>query len=295
MKRATAFLFILTAILLLTSACSGAQMSAELKASPTPTPLDLPGGAPDASPVASEVPTAAPTQEQKSNLYDPSIFIIEAAGDWQQEIAPGYFVNYHVELYLDKIDANDNRRTEGSYTGVFYMSAEVDAEDFISDMLSDVPVAAQFDVSGEAVSDNFGIYLNTTDDKAWVDYSILDENGNPLPLTQDTPVARGSFTVMSRNIYLSAHAQGAQGETVDYEDAKASGEAFDINYVFHVQPDDAEASGTRKVTIFMSGESFSHTMEGTLRRVAGYPEDVNDYVNSPEYQNNTTRAKLNGD
>lgn len=291
MKKAIALI-----LLMVCFACYGcATGGGDTMPSPTPTDGAVLGGAPGSAPEQPDEPGQENEGEQPKRLMDPSIFIIEASGDWQQEIAPGYFVNYHTELYLDKVDANDNRRTEGSYTGVFYMSAEVDADDFISEMLGDAPVAAQFDLSGEALSDNFGIYLNTTDDKAWVDYSILDENGNPLPLTRDTPVSKGSFTVVARNIYLSAHAQGAQGETVNYEDAKANGEAYDINYVFHVQPDGAEASGTRKVVIFMSGQNFSHTMEGTLRRISGYPEDVSDYFDSPEYQNNTTRAKLNGD
>ncbi|MCE5235600.1 MAG: hypothetical protein ABFC62_02575 [Clostridiaceae bacterium] len=294
MKRTFFAVLVLLVILLAVSACAGGG-GGSAAAPPSPTPDAGPGGVPGDKPADSAAPTPQATEAQKKNIYDPSIFIIEASGDWKQEIAAGYFVNYHVDLYLHKIDANDNRRTEGSYDGVFYVDSAVDAEGYIGSMLQGVPVDITFAVGGEAVADNFGIYLNTSEDKAWADYSILDENGNALPLTQDTPVSRGSFVAVARNIYLEAHAQGAQGERVDYEDAKGTGEAFDINYVVHVAPDSAEANGTRKVTIQLYSENFSQVIEGTMRRIPGYPEDVSDYLNSQEFANNPARAKLSGE
>ena len=297
MKRSYATVLLLMVLLLMVSACSGGREAGGQKANGlavSPTPTLLPGGVPNGSPEATAMPTPAATQEQKSKLYDPSIFVIEASGDWQEEVAPSYFVNYHVDIYLQKIDQNDNRRTEGSYDGVFYMNMQLDANGFFSEMIGDAPFEMQFNGGGEAVADNLALSLNTPDDKAWTDYSILDENGNPLPLTQDTPVSKGSFVVMSRNIYIAAHGRG-ESVTLDYEDAKSQGNAFDVNYVIHAAPDTAESGNTRKVTILISGEGFSHTIEGTMRRLPGYLEDVNDYFNSPEYQNNPARSKLGGE
>jgi hypothetical protein len=37
--------------------------------------------------------------------------------------------------------------------------------------------------------------------------------------------------------------------------------------------------------ISLSGEGFSVTLDGTMRRIPGYPEDVSDYLNSQDYQN----------
>lgn len=298
MKRTFFAVLVLLVILLAVSACAqGGGENAAASPSPTPSaePGSIPGGAPGDKPADSAAPTPQASEEPKKNIYDPSIFIIEASGDWKEEIAEGYFVNYHMDLYLHKIDANDNRRSEGSYEGVFYVNSAVDAEGFIGSMLQGVPVDISFALGGEVVADNFAIYLNTSDDKAWTDYSILDENGNALPLTRDTPVSRGSFVVVARNVYLEAHAKGAQGERVDYEDAKGSGEAYDINYVVHVQPDGAEANGSRKVIFHFYSATFSKVIEGTMRRISGYPEDVSDYLNSTEYANNPARTKLNGD
>jgi hypothetical protein len=242
---------------------------------------------PQGTPIPPE-PTALPAPtEVKRSLYDPSIFVIEAKGSWQIEIAPGYFADYECEIYLHKIDANDNRAVAGSYQGVFWMQTSLDTAEYIKEMLGDVPIDMSFDAGGEAVSDNLGISLNTSDDKAWTDYSILGEDGNPLPLTQDTPVGKGSFVAIAKEIYLVAKAQGAQGEKVDYSSEEGSGDEVDINYVIHVEPDEMESGNTRKVTIHLSGEGFSQVIEGEMRRLPGYPEDVSDYLNSPAYQNST--------
>ena len=97
-------------------------------------------------------------------LYE--VITIEISGEWQNEIAPEYYANNECEIYLHKIDANDNRAVAGSYQGVFWMKTSLDASGFISDMLGDAPIDMSFDAGGEAVCDNLGISLNTTDDKA---------------------------------------------------------------------------------------------------------------------------------
>lgn len=264
-------------------ACGGAPAGTGASPTPTPTPTSLPVGAPGSpQPTAGSSPSAAPSQSQ-SSLYDPSIFIIEISGEWQQELAPEYYANNECEIYLHKVDSNDNRAVAGSYEGILWMKTTLDTSGYISEMLGDVPFDLSFDAGGEAICDNLSISLNTTDDKAWTNYNILDSDGNPLPLTQDTPVGKGSFVTVAKSVYLEAHGQGAQGEKVDYSDA-SSGDVTDVNYVIHVEPDTMESGGQRKVVISLSGEGFSVTLDGTMRRIPGYPEDVSDYFNSKEYQ-----------
>ena len=286
MKKAFIAIILISAFLL--SACSGNPGAiAEASASPAPSESDeiiLPDG-PDPQ---SEQPTQAATQSpaasaSKGSLYDPSIFVIEASDSWQDELAPGYFSNNECEIYLHKIDSNDNRQVEGSYQGMFWMKTSLDTGEFIKDMIGDAPIDISFDAGGEAVCDNLGISLNTTDDKAWTNYNISGEDGNPLPLTRDTPVGKGSFVVVSKAVYLEAHASGAQGEKVDYSDA-AEGDVFDVNYVIHVQPGTPQ-SGNREVVINLSGENFNRTIKGVMKILPGYPEDVADYTNSDEYNN----------
>jgi hypothetical protein len=221
-------------------------------------------------------------------LYDPSIFVIEASGTWQQELADGFLSNSEFELYLDKIDPNDNRAVEGSYNGVFWTKTTLDTSGLIGDMLKDVPMTASMNGGAEAVCDNLAISINTTDDKGWVDYSITGEDGKPLPLTQDTPVAKGSFATVVKDVYLEAKASGAQGEKVDYSKFSKD-QLTDVNYIIHVEPNSAESGGQRKVIINLSGENFNKTVEGVMRRLPGYPEDVSKYLSSSEYENSAKK------
>jgi hypothetical protein len=283
------FIPIFLCLVLLLGACGQKSQEGALVegASPAPSPegVILPGGSNGTATPPAETAAPAPTP-YKSDLYDPSIFVIEAKGTQRQELAPGYYADYECEMYLHKIDANDNRAVAGSYQGVFWMNVTIDAADYISDMLNGAPIDITFGAGGEAVCDNLGISLNTTDDKMWTDYSIKGEDGNPLPLTREMPVGKGSFVTVAKNVYLEAHASGAQGEKVDYSDA-SSGDLIDVNYVINVEPDSAESNAERKVVINLSGEGFNINMEGVLRRLPGYPEDVEKYYNSDGYKNST--------
>ncbi len=274
----------LTACLLLIMLLCACSAKPGLSAA-TPTPTFAPNSAPDSGGKPTPAPTQAPTPVPTSQVkpYDPSIFVIQAKGTWREEIAKDYFVDYQCEIYLHKIDANDNRAVAGSYQGMFWMSANIDAAGFISDMLKDVPMQASFDAGGEAVCDNLAISLNTTDDKAWVNYSIPGKDGAPLPLTRDTPVGKGSFVAVAKSVYLEAKARGAQGEKVDYSTTEGSGNEVDVSYVIHVEPDTMEQSTERKVVFYMTTGSSSFTVEGTMRRLPGYPEDVSKYLDSKEY------------
>jgi len=273
--------------MLLVAACGGKDLPAgdTPAATATPDTIILPGGSSEPAPTSAPA-TPAPTApaEDESKLLDPSIYVIHAQSTWQQELAEGYYANYECELYLHKIDANDNRVSTGAYEGYFWMNVTLDAADFIKEMLGDAPIDMAFEGGGEALSDNFGIYLNITDDKAWMDYTIPDDSGNPRPLSQDMPVARGSFVAVAKNVYLAAQATGAQGEKLDYSDFPKD-QLTDISYVVNMQADSAEASGVRKVVFYFTdsnGNTF--TVEGTMTRLPGYPEDVSDYLNSQAYQ-----------
>lgn len=280
---------ILFCFVLLASACGGKnEPQVDVQPAETRTATSVTNMGSDAPTPKPVEPTAAPVATESPNKpYDPSIFIIEASDTWRDELAPEYFADYSVEIYLHKIDANDNRAVAGSYDGVFWMQTTLDTSGYIKNMLGDVPVEMTYEAGGEVVSDNLAISLNTSDDKAWTDYAILGEDGQPLPLSQEMPVARGSFVTVAKQVYLDAHASGAQGEKLDYSTTEGTGQEITINYVIHVMADSEESDGQRKVIINMSGEGFNKTIEGTMRRIPGYPEDVSDYLNSPAYQNST--------
>lgn len=286
MKKMLVIVF-MVALLFLSACGKNVGSISALTPSPSPSPTinsgdpKLPADSSKPSQTAAQSP--APTGEKKSDLYDPSIFIIQASGNWKDEIAAGYFANYECEIYLKKIDSNNNRVTAGSYDGFFWMKIDLDTDQFIKDMLKDAPVVAQFNAGGEAICDNLAVTLSAEDDKAWVNYSIPDKDGKPLPLTRDTPVGKGSFVAVSKSVYLDAVARGAQGEKVDYHKT-GEGDETDVRYVIHVEPDASESGTSRKVVIQISIEGTSITLNGTMKRIAGYPEDVLKYANSSEYQ-----------
>lgn len=288
MKK-TLMLFMLAVLLLLT-ACG--KDAAAPGATPTPTPVaaqktgdpSLPGnGGQNTAPPAETAPPKATEEARKSNLYDPSIYVIEASGTWQEELEKGYYANFEAEIYLDKVDSNNNRVVAGAYQGFCWINVKLDAAEWIEDMLKDVPMEMTFDAGGESICDNLGIFLSAEDDKAWVDYTILDDEGKPLPLTQDTPVAKGSFVTVGKEAYVDAKVRGAQGEKVDYANTASGGEV-DVNYVIHVEPDSMEQGAVRNVKIHLFGEGFSTVLDGTLKRLAGYPDDVAKYATDAPYQ-----------
>lgn len=288
MKRT--LVFVMLVVLLFLTACG--KDAAAPGGAPTPTPASaqktqdppLPGngGQNTASPKETASPQAT-EEARKSNLYDPSIFVIEASGTWQQEIEKGYYANYEAEIYLDKVDSNDNRAVAGAYQGFCWINVTLDTAEWIAEMLQGVPIDMTFEGGGEAICDNLGIYLSAQDDKAWVDYTILDDNGNPLPLTQDTPVAKGSFVTVGKQAYVDAKVRGAQGERLDYANSGSGGEV-DVNYIIHVEPDSMEQNGVRNVKIHLFGEGFSTVLDGTLKRLPGYPEDVAKYASDAPAQ-----------
>jgi hypothetical protein len=285
MKKALS-LIVVSLILLLSACGGGSDIPPGGSATPTPSDIILPG-VPGGT--QNPEPTDGPSASQyKSKLYDPSIFVIQASGTSRQELAPGFYADYECDIYLHKVDANDNRVSTGVYQGVFWMKVTSDTEGFISDMIGSAPIDISFDVGGEAVCDTLGIMLNITDDKAWVNYSIAGEDGKPIPLTQDAPVGKGSFVAVAKNVYLKALASGAQGEKIDYSDA-SQGDLTDVNYVINVEPDDMESGARRNLVINLNGEGFNFTLKGEMLRLPGYPEDVSDYFNSDYKQNSAWR------
>jgi hypothetical protein len=259
-------------------ACAACGPAASTDASPAPGGVDGKAGEGD---------TADGQQaggKTKSDLYDPSIFIIEASGTWRQELAPGYFADYECEFYIDKTDANDNRDEAGLYTGVFWMKTTLDTDEYLDDLLKDVPADVQLDAGGEGICDNLTVHLRADYNKEeWADYSVPDDKGNMVQPAAGVSVAKGEFIAVGKAAYLEARAQGAQGEKLDYKNSGASDE--ELSYVLQVAPDAAKTATQRSVTIYLSnGKGMSATLKGKMRIQPGYPEDMLEYTNAGKQQ-----------
>jgi hypothetical protein len=285
----------LVAVVVLLSAVSGCaaekkdvQQSVGASSSPEETSIPGlsvpagPGGAQDGQENTSpgETDESQESPGKTSMIYDPSIYVIEAKGTWQQELAPGYYANCECELYIDKVDSNDSRKASGLYTGVFWMNVTLDADDFISDLLKDVPIDMSFAGGGEGICDNLTMHLlDGYMRDPFENFDIPAEGGEPLSPAQEALADSGSFIVSNATAYLEAHAQGAQGEELNYEDNKTTD--TEMSYVIHVAPDPSSTATELKVTIYLTSSNGAPvTLEGTWRRLPGYPEDILEYANS---------------
>ena len=282
-------ILIVLSVLFAFAGCDKKETAAPPSGLPSPSEegpplLDGPQGGPtgdvnpSASPDATDSGQASPGSS--SGLYDPSIYVIEAEGSWQMELAPGYYANYECEMYIDKVDSNDNRKASGLYTGVFWLKVTLDAGEFISDLLKNAPVEMQFAAGGEGISDNLTMHLQDGYMRdPFENFDIPADGGGAVSPAKEALADRGTFVVPSVNAYLEAHAQGAQGEELNYEDTQSSD--TEVSYVIHVAPDPTGSATERKVTIHMTtGDGASVTLDGVWRRLPGYPEDVLDYANS---------------
>jgi len=218
------------------------------------------------------------TAAAESDLYDPSIFTIEASGAWRQELAEGYSVDYECELYLDKIDSNDNRVADGLYTGALWLSAKLELSDYLKDLMKKSKVKMDFDAGGEGICDNLTVNLAEYGREPLRGYGIPGEDGETQP-PEGALVAEGGLIVVAMEAYLNIRASGAQGESLEHSDSSAVD--AELSYIIHIEPDPENKAAERKATIYLyNSEGMSATLEGVWRRLSGYPEDVLEYANS---------------
>ena len=217
---------------------------------------------------------------KKSNLYDPSIFVIEASGSWRQELTQGYYANYQCELYLDKFDANDNRSAAGLYTGVFWLKVSMDVADYLKELLKHVPVEMNFAAGGEGICDNLTMHLlDGYGRDPFGDFSTPAINGGNMEPAKEALAGEGGFIAVGKQTYLNIRARGAAGEELSHQDGQIGD--TEIHYVIQIEPDPAHTAVERKVTIYLSNnEGMGGTIEGVWRRLPGYGDDMLEYANS---------------
>jgi len=277
-------IILLLLVIVLVFICGACGKSQDPAPTSSPSP-GLPAGPDPRETGDTQQEDAPPAQDtaKSSNLYDPSIFVIQASGTWRQELAEGYYADYECELYLDKVDSSDNRVSDGRYHGFFWMKMSLDTGEFLQDLLKDVPAQVELNAGGEGICDNLIFHLSTRDIWERDSYAIPLEEDKTLQPEKDVPADRGSFIAVAKDAYLDARASGAQGEHLEYQNKQ--GADVELNYIVHMQPDSMETGAQRKVTIYLNdGQGMSTTLEGVMRRLPGYPDDVATYTREAPYQ-----------
>ncbi|NLG36708.1 MAG: hypothetical protein GX549_01740 [Clostridiales bacterium] len=279
-------ILILLLALALLCTCAGCDAAARLipGASPTPTAATLPGvpGGDDSDRESEDTADdSSGDTQQRSTTHEPSIFVIEAAGSWQREVEAGYYINYECELYLDRIEPHDMHSEMGAYTGAFWLKVSVDAGEFISDFIKNIPgMEMEFNVEAEGISENLSLYLRDgyTSDEPLSLLAIPDGDGGELEPTKDTLTDKGSFVVSGMSGDLSTWAQGPDGLRLDYENSGTDDE--EVHYLIHVLPAPFDATERDvKIQITLSDGSAT-VLDGTWRRLPGYPDDLEEYYDS---------------
>lgn len=295
MKKMILWMLALVAFLAMSCTACGKSLSDLISLMPTSTPETessdtnglpiVPGQSGQQEGPSNEQPPEE--NDKRSTTYEPSIFIIEAAGTWQHEIEDGYYANYECELYLDKIEPHNMHDDTGSYTGTFWLKMTLDTGEYLSDILKDVPfVDISLDAEAEGIREGLSFYLRDgyTRDHPESYFDIPDEHGGNFSVEQNTLADKGSFVITTTNANLEAHGEDTQyGTVLDFQDNSAAD--LDVGYTIHVSPDPERKATQRNVKIhLMLSDGSSTILDGVWHRLPGYPEDLEDYANSGKRQ-----------
>ncbi len=269
MKRSFAFTLALFAALLLFSACA---VTGETAA--TPTPGLLPGGASGnaSGEGTAPTPTVAP-------IPPDSIWTLQAKIDYRQVLEEGYYADYTIELDFVKLGG---AYPSGQYTGDAYMSLQLDADDYIKDMLKALPAgmaSINFDAQSHGLRNAIPInVLGFTEFQKegtpWASEHTKNAGGEQVSPGAEEYVADTSFS-MSFQTVLVAGGQGSTGagsfKVGDFNFSESGDETVRIRVI--IEPDSvwgndfyAGTGGTRKVQIFFDTNGTEFSGEGTLTR-----------------------------
>lgn len=289
MKRLLAITLAL-AVALSAAACGGNTTgnAAGGVAPPTSTPTPVLGDASaDKSGGESEEPAPTPTVPP---IPPDSIWTLKGEFEHRQVLEEGYYADYTVELDFVKLDG---AYPSGQYTGDIYMSLKLDAEDYIKDMLKNLPkgmASINFDAEGYGLRNAIPIHVFSATE--------FQKEGTPWPSTKDadgeqvSPGAEEYLADTSFNMgfqaLLTAGAEGNTGggsfKLGDFGFSESSDE--DVNIRLIIEPDAVWGNdfytgtgGTRKVRIFIDMHGVGFYGEGTLERLPRGEENQREQIN----------------
>jgi len=191
----------------------------------------------------------------------------------------GYFADFTFEIDFVKYEG---AYPSGQYSGDVYMTVKVDAEDFIKDMLKGLPAgvaSVNFDVEGyglrnDARIDIVGIQDFEMQGGKWKSSETKDADGTEVTPVIDSYVAETTLTIP----YQTKGAAGGQGSTgggsFQLGDFNLGGSGDGSCWIrLIIEPDAAqgdafygEATGSRKVQIFIDSDGVQYSGEGALER-----------------------------
>ncbi len=289
MKKLLVLTLVLTTALCV-AACGGNGGGAVALPTPTPTAVLDPGGANmdtggDAGETTAPTPTVPP-------IPPDSIWTLKGEIEHRQVLAEGYYADYTVELDFVKLDG---AYPSGQYIGDVYMSLKLDADEYIKDMLKNLPegmASINFDAEGyglrNAIPINlFGFTEFQKGGTSWPSMQTKNADGEQISPGAEEYVADTTFD-MSFQVLLTAGGEGSTGggtfKLGDFGFDETSDDYVSIRLI--IEPDAvwgndfyAGTGGARKVRIFIEMHGIGFYGEGTLERLPRGEENQREQLN----------------
>jgi len=289
MKRMLAIALALVLILSLTActATTGNGISNDDEENPASTPAYMPGGQRggqgEGDQPADDGGDGQP--DERSSPYHDSIWVLEGSGSTTITLEEGYFATYSVDMSLVKLEGGS---AQGTYQGGMYITTDIDADEFIKDLLKDVPADfgafLNFDVHAYALD-------NLTQLSLWNYYQYpgadwtkapTDASGKEVSIAKDSFLGEGDIVM---NFEVEGIAEGGTAETyLGVPGMNATDEGM-VGYKIYCPPDGEETGdqngGVRRavITLTMRGETnVIVTIEGTLTRLPGGLENQDKFT-----------------
>lgn len=289
MKKFLAITLALGAALFL-AACGGNDGTLKDSPLPTPTPTAVPGGANmEMGGDESEQPAPTPTVPP---IPPDSIWTLKGEIAHRQVLEEGYYADYTVELDFVKLDG---AYPSGQYIGDIYMSLKLDADDYIKDMLKNLPKGmASINFDGEGYGLRNAIPINVLgftefqkEGTPWPSTHTKNEKGEEISPGAEEYLADTSFAMRLQTL-LVAGAEGSTGggafKLGDFGFSDNSAE--DVNLCLIIEPDAvwgndfyAGTGGRRKVRIFIDIGGVRLYGEGILERLPQGEENQGKQIN----------------
>ncbi|HOR13216.1 MAG TPA: hypothetical protein PKX46_04765 [Clostridia bacterium] len=285
MKRFAVVLFIAVFLFSALVGCGGQSIAQH---APTPTPTSVLGGA-NAGKNGGESTPPVPTVPP---IPPDSIWTLKADINHRQVLEEGYFADYTVELDFIKLDG---AYPSGQYIGDIYISLKLDAEDFIKDMLKNLPVGAvniNFDAQGYGLRNSipvhvFGFTEFQKEGTPWPSAHTKNKDGEQISPGAEEYLADTAFAMGFESL-LTAGAEGSTGggsfKLGDFSFNESGDE--DIKLRLIIEPDAVWGNdfytgtgGTRNVRVFIEVQGVGIYGEGTLERLPRGEENQSKQLN----------------
>jgi len=231
---------------------------------------------------SSSTETESEDEDKPESRIPPSaIYTITGEIKHRDVLEEGYYADYTIEIDFVKLEGN---YPSGRYTGDVYIKLKVDAEDYIKNMLKDVPAGmagVNFDLDAYGLRNDIAVHVQGLQEfemegGKWKSSYTKDDDGNEVVPGEGDYVSETSTSIPYKTSGTAggwADSGGGKAQVGDFDLGSSGDGSCWIRLV--IEPDSVwgdsfytAPSGTRKVQIFINADGVEISGEGTLTRKA---------------------------